>query len=130
MANQGYYSGAELRHVRGFKNRAEMDDWLLGTGDFNNDGYRDILWRDTGGNTAIWLMKGASVLALGGLGNVPTTWSMVQTGDYNADGKSDLLWRDMSGNTAIWFMNGTQVASTAGVGNIPTKLDGPICQFR
>ena len=66
-------------------------------------------------------MKGASVLSSGGLGNVPTTWSIVQTGDYNGDGTSDLLWRDNLGNTSIWFMNGTAVASTAGVGNIPTN---------
>ena len=66
-------------------------------------------------------MNGAAVLAAGGLGNVPTTWSIVQTGDYNGDGKSDLLWRDTSGNTAIWFMNGLSVASSAGVGNIPTS---------
>jgi hypothetical protein len=81
----------------------------------------DIVWRDTAGDIGIWLMNGATVLSAGGLGNVPTTWSIVQTGDYNGDGMSDLLWRDTSGNTAMWFMNGTTVASTAGVGNIPTN---------
>jgi hypothetical protein len=53
-----------------------------------------------------------SVLATGGLGNVATSWSMVQTGDYNGDGMSDLLWRDTSGNIAMWFLNGTAVGST------------------
>ena len=66
-------------------------------------------------------MNGASVLSLGGLGNVPSGWSIVQTGDYNGDGMSDLLWRDTSGNTAIWFMNGTTVVSTGGVGSTPTS---------
>jgi len=60
------------------------------------------------------------VLSAGGLGNVPTTWSIAQTGDYNGDGMSDLLWRDMSGNTAMWFMNGVTLSSTSTVGNIPT----------
>jgi hypothetical protein len=64
-------------------------------------------------------MNGATVLSAGGLGNVPTTWSMVLTGDYNGDGMSDLLWRDTSGDTAIWFMNGVSVSSTASIGNIP-----------
>jgi hypothetical protein len=92
----------------------------VGTGDFNGDGMTDIAWRDSSGNTAIWLMNGASVLSAGGLGNVPTTFSIALVGDYNSDGKSDLLWRDNLGNTAIWFMNGTAVASTAAVGNIGT----------
>jgi hypothetical protein len=65
-------------------------------------------------------MNGAAIRAVGWLGNVPTTWSIVQTGDYDADGMSDLLWRDTSGNTSIWFISGTVVSSTAGVGNIPT----------
>jgi hypothetical protein len=65
-------------------------------------------------------MNGVGVISSGGLGNIPTTWAVVQTGDYNGDGMSYLLWRDSSGNTAIWFMNGTAVASSAAVGNIPT----------
>jgi FG-GAP repeat len=65
-------------------------------------------------------MNGAAVLSAGGLGTIPTTWSIALVGDYNGDGKSDLLWRDMTGNTAIWFMNGSTVASTGGVGQIPT----------
>jgi hypothetical protein len=91
---------------------------VVGTGDFNGDGVADIAWRDSSGNVAIWLMNGASILTTGGLGNVPTSWSMVQTGDYNGDGMSDLLWRDSSGNTAMWFMNGTAIASTGTVGNV------------
>jgi hypothetical protein len=53
----------------------------------------DIVWRDTSGNTSIWLMNGANILTAGGLGNMPTPWSIAQTGDYNGDGMSDLLWR-------------------------------------
>jgi virginiamycin B lyase len=34
---------------------------ITGTHDFNADGMSDILWRDTNGNTAIWLMDGANV---------------------------------------------------------------------
>jgi FG-GAP-like repeat len=93
----------------------------VGTGDFNGDGYHDILWRDNLGNTAIWLMNGSSILSTASLGNIPTSWSIVQTGDYNGDGMSDLLWRDTSGNTAIWFMTGTTVVSTGAVGSIPTS---------
>jgi hypothetical protein len=91
------------------------------THDFNDDGYSDIAWRDTAGDTAIWLMNGAAVLNAGGLGNVPANWSITLTGDYNGDGLSDLLWRDNFGNTAIWFINGATVASTGAIGNVPTN---------
>jgi hypothetical protein len=89
--------------------------------DFNGDGKSDIAWRDTSGNTALWLMNGGSVLSSGGLGAVPTTWSIVGQRDFNGDGKADLLWRDTSGNTAMWFLNGAQVSSSAGLGNISTS---------
>jgi hypothetical protein len=94
---------------------------VVGTGDFNGDGIGDILWQDTSGNLAVWLMNGATVLSSAGLGNVPTVWSVVGIGDFNGDGNSDILWRDSGGDTSIWFMNGTQVASSAGVANIPTN---------
>jgi hypothetical protein len=90
------------------------------THDNNDDGKSDIMFRDTSGNVALWLMNGGSVLSSGGLGAVPSTWSVVGQRDFNGDGKYDLLWRDTSGNTAIWFMNGLTVASTASLGNVPT----------
>jgi FG-GAP-like repeat len=90
------------------------------THDFDGNGVSDIAWRDTPGDTAFWLMNGTAVVASGGAGLVPTTWSMVGQRDFNGDGMADLLWRDSSGNTAIWLMNGTQVASSLSVGNIPS----------
>ena len=90
------------------------------THDFNGDGHSDIVWKDTSGNTAMWVMAGGQVSSSGSVGAVPTAWSVVGQRDFDGDGKYDLLWRDTSGNTAMWFMNGTQVSSTAGLGNIPT----------
>jgi hypothetical protein len=81
----------------------------------------DIVWRDTSGDIAVWLMSGAGVASSGALGNVPATWSLVGQRDFDGNGTADLLWRDSSGNTSIWFMSGTVVASTAGVGNIPAN---------
>jgi hypothetical protein len=74
------------------------------------------LWRDKSGDTAIWLMNGATVLSSGNIGNVPTTSTVVGTGDFDGDGKSDILWRDTNGNTAIWFMNGMTPLSTSNIG--------------
>src|SRR5262249_17627638 len=69
---------------------------IVGTGDFNGDGKSDILWRDTSGNVAIWLMNGAQVTQSAGVGSAPTSWSIAETGDFDGDGKSDLLWQDTS----------------------------------
>jgi hypothetical protein len=93
-----------------------------GTHDFNGDLVSDLLWADTGGDVAMWLMNGSEIAQAGLLGNVGIAWSVVGQRDFNGDGIADILWRDTStGAVAIWFMNGLQVASTAGLGNIPTN---------
>jgi hypothetical protein len=69
----------------------------------------DILWRDTDGTVAIWLLdSGAAYLANPGL-----DWTIQGTGDFNGDGKRDILWRDTDGTVAIWFMNGGTIVSRA-----------------
>ena len=99
---------------------------IVGTGDFNGDGYADILWRNTTtGDLAIWEMNGTTILNANtaGVGNVPTNWTVVGVGDFNGDGKADILWRNNNGNVAIWEMNGTTIlnANTATFGNMPTS---------
>ena len=79
----------------------------------------DILWRDTSGDVAIWLMNGTQVSSAAGLGQVATTWTIIGTGDYNGNRYSDILWQDTSGDIEIWFMNGLQIASSAYVGKAP-----------
>ena len=76
------------------------------THDFNGDGKSDILWRDSSGNIAMWLMNGSTVSSGPGLGQISTAWSIVGQRDFDGDGKSDILWRDTSGNIAMWLMNG------------------------
>ena len=77
-------------------------------GDFNGDGKADILWRNAGGDTAVWLSTpgaGYSGLAPKDLGAVPTNWTIQQVGDFNGDGKADILWRDSAGHVALWQSN-------------------------
>jgi Tol biopolymer transport system component len=91
------------------------------THDFNGDGYSDIAWRNTNGDTAIWLMSvtqsgGAQILSATDYGIVPSSWQIVGQRDFNGDGKADLLWSNTNGDTSIWLMNGTTVTATADLG--------------
>lgn len=52
----------------------------VGTGDFNNDGKTDILWRRDDGSVSVWLMDGNNLVS--GLYLNPslvadTTWKIV-----------------------------------------------------
>jgi hypothetical protein len=92
----------------------------IGTGDFNSDGFSDILWQNTNGQAAIWEMNGTNVISQADVGSNPgPNWKAVGTGDFNDDGHSDILWQNANGQAAIWEMNGTNVISQADVGSNP-----------
>jgi len=90
------------------------------THNFNVDGKSDILWRDTSGNVALWLMNGSQVVSSGPIASVPNSFAVVGQRDFDGDGDADLLWRDTSGNVYMWFMKGLSTNSSAALGNVPT----------
>lgn len=92
-----------------------------GIGDFDGKGSTDLLWRDTAGDVAIWLMNGTKLISATTIATVTSNWTIAETGDINGDGKSDILWIDSIGDVGIWFMNGTSISSTASYGNIGTN---------
>ena len=89
-------------------------------GDFDGDGRSDILWQNSDGTPAIWLMNGTSVASLGGIGPFPfnpgPSWQIKGTGDFNGDGRSDILWQGSDGTPAIWLMDGMNTVSFGAVG--------------
>ena len=99
-------------------------DWSTAsaaTHDFNADGTSDILWRDSSGNLALWLISNGQFSSGATLGQVSTAWSVAATGDFNLDGMSDILWLDSSGDVAIWLMNGATLSSGINLGNVGTS---------
>jgi hypothetical protein len=97
-----------------FGSSAQPNSTIL-RGDFNGDGKNDILWQNTDGSTAMWLMNGLNVISSGGLLGPGSGWSIQQVGDFNGDGKSDILWLNTDGSTAMWLMNGLTVISGGGL---------------
>jgi hypothetical protein len=88
---------------------------VIDTGDFNGDGFSDILWQHTGGQAAIWELDGTSIVETGAVGSNPgTSWTAKATGDYNGDGKSDILWQHTNGAVGLWELDGTSVIGGAG----------------
>jgi serralysin len=47
---------------------------VKGTGDFNGDGFSDILWQNSSGAVAIWEMNGTNVIASASIGNPGPAW--------------------------------------------------------
>lgn len=82
---------------------------IVATGDFNHDGFSDLIWRNSvTGRNFIWLMAGDQLLAARPLQDITDlNWQIVGTGDFNGDGETDILWRQTQlGVNGVWFMNG------------------------
>ena len=69
----------------------------VGTGDFYDNGYSDILWQNDNGAVVIWEMNGTNVVGGGSVGNPGPSWHVIGTGDYYGNGYSDILFQNSSG---------------------------------
>ena len=82
---------------------------VVNTGDFNNDGKIDLLWKHReSGYMIVWFMDGVNRLDVGWLSPqlIDIAWAPVATGDLNADGKVDIVFQHPDGRLAAWFMDG------------------------
>ena len=50
----------------------------LGTADFNGDGKADIMWQNTDGTPAIWLMNSTSIIGAANLPNPGAAWHIAK----------------------------------------------------
>ena len=93
---------------------ADTNWQIVGTGDFNGDGYTDLVWHHgTEGWVSVWLLAGENLLDARALSpnRVPdTNWRVQAVGDMNRDGRPDLIWRTAQpGLRYLRLMNGTSV---------------------
>ena len=112
-----YMSGGGVTGYGYLYGISDLDWKIAGTGDFNNDGQMDILWRNYGagdysGWNVIWYMTGEGISGYGYLyGISDLDWRIAGTGDFNADGYMDIVWRyygsgDLQGWNCVWYMQG------------------------
>jgi hypothetical protein len=84
---------------------------LVGTGDFNRDGYTDLLFQNSStGDLYEWNLSGGTMVSGGFItpSNPGTGWKVVAVGDLNGDGQPDILFQhNTSGNLYVFFMHGT-----------------------
>jgi hypothetical protein len=84
---------------------------IVGLGDFDNDKYGDVLWRNnSNGDNHIWKLNSnqeyqkSFILPIVRGNNDPNSyWQSKFINDFNSDGNDDILWRGKSNNqTHIW----------------------------
>jgi subtilisin family serine protease len=114
-------NGASIVSSGFFYTLNNVPEWRIeGTGDFNNDGRPDLLWRNySTGELAVWYMglTNGSIALVSGQFMTPTVadtqWRVEAVADLNGDGKVDFLWRNYaSGQIAYWYMNDRQLISS------------------
>ena len=85
---------------------------LVQTGDFNLDGFQDILWNERVTNhQTVWLMRETGILESGPEipGPPGTGWVAATAGDFNLDGITDVHWYNSTTNRmTMWLMSGTR----------------------
>ena len=86
-------------------------DWrIVGTGDANHDGHRDLYWQHrTSGALAVWRMNGTEMVAGLRLSASPSdpAWQVVGTADLDRDGSIDLLFQHAATqDVAAWYLDG------------------------
>ena len=98
-------------------------NWIAkGTGDFNGDGYSDILLQNNNdGACFVWFMNGKTTIDYGFVGWTPGAhWQVKETADFNGDGKSDILLQNaLDGSCFIWELNGKNLVDFGNVGWTP-----------
>jgi len=90
-------------------------NWYVGgTGDFNQDGSLDIVWRYAPtGATGIWYMNRTDILSAVAVDHLAgPEWRIETVADFNLDGKPDFFYRNsVTGQNTFWLMDGTQFKS-------------------
>jgi hypothetical protein len=82
---------------------------LAGAADFDRNGFSDLLFRGTNGQTMVWRMSAnnrTNNFTLRGGAIWPVSWRIAAAADFNNDSKPDILWQNTNNVLNAWLMNG------------------------
>ncbi len=85
---------------------------------FSGDVRPDLLWQDTNGVTAAWVMEGTTFVRGALLRNgtrVGPGWKIVGQADFNGDANWDILWQHEDGRITAWLMNQTEFIDSVSI---------------
>jgi subtilisin family serine protease len=107
-----------------------QQDQIVGIADFDQDGKRDLLLRNTStGEMQVWYMNGSNKIGeapiTGNFATPPGNWVIEGVGNFNNDNSPDIVWRNLGagGETAFWFMNNNVLLNTAfATGTAPSSI--------
>jgi hypothetical protein len=105
----------EVLNVIGFGGQPQQSQPVVA--DFYGSGTSDLLFKNTGGNFAMWQTNGTTVIGGGNVGSPGAGWNEVGTGVFDTGNKSDILFESTGGSYALWDMNGSSVINVATFGN-------------
>ncbi len=77
----------------------------VGAGDINNDGFSDILWRNSKGVSFISFMYFSFEIHRTDPFSISTNLSNIGSADFNGDGYNDYIWQNKAGVISIFFLS-------------------------
>jgi hypothetical protein len=88
-----------------------IDTWqVVGTGDFDGNGTRDIVWQHPDGNIAAWAMNGPALTGAYWIGDVLPQWRIRAVKHYAGDARDDVLFQNSStGELFVWRREGNGI---------------------
>jgi outer membrane protein assembly factor BamB len=77
--------------------------------DLSGEGRSDVVFQNSDGRIAAWLMNGTAVTATANLIGAGAGWSVTHAADLSGDAKADILLRHTDGRVYLYVMNGLTV---------------------
>jgi hypothetical protein len=94
-------------------------------GDFNHDGYPDVVWQEPSiGAAQVWYLGGPQGVSITDAADLTQAnpWQIVGIADFNGDGNPDVLWQDpVHGAVQVWYLGGLLGNQIIGTADITTS---------